>query len=103
MPGHLENIADRVWVVQQCLAHTAEDYATQQGWLQYGLQVTAEHCHLTDLTACVEGELVSLEGPHHCSCLSVPVLWALAVSQSLSCLSTTFANRGNCGDWYMQH
>ena len=64
VPGHLEDIADRVWVVQQCLAHTAEDCATQQALLQYGLQVTAEHCQSTDLAACVEGESVTPEGTH---------------------------------------
>lgn len=75
VPGHLETIADRVWVVQQCLAQTAEEHATQQGLLQYGLQVTAEHCHPTDLTACVEGEAVSLQQPHLlATCLGQPTL-----------------------------
>ena len=57
LPGQLASIADRVWVVQQCLTHTASDSATQQGLLQYGLQITAEHCSSSDLETCAQGEL----------------------------------------------
>ena len=63
MPGHLANVADRVWVVQQCLSHTAKDFSTQQALLQYGLQLTAEHCQMSDLTACIQGKSVIAEAP----------------------------------------
>ena len=56
VPGHLAKIVDRVWVVQQCLAHTTDEYSRQQGLLQYGLQVTAQHCNKDHLTACAQGE-----------------------------------------------
>lgn len=57
VPGHLANIGDRVWVVQQCLGHIPAYNTTQQQLLQYGLEVTAEHCSVTDLTAYAEGVL----------------------------------------------
>lgn len=56
VPGLLANITNRVWVVQQCLAHIAADSTTQQALLQYGLEVTAEHCQISDLTAYAQGE-----------------------------------------------
>ena len=40
----LQQVGDARWVLQQCLTSIAPDYSQQTALLQYGLQLTAEHC-----------------------------------------------------------
>lgn len=54
--GPLATIQDKPWVVQQCAAYIAPDLATQQQVLQYGLDITGQHCQPTDLDDAAQGK-----------------------------------------------
>ena len=55
VPGSLVDIGDKPWVVQQCTAHMASDFITQQQLLQYGLELTGHYCQPTDISAAAQG------------------------------------------------